>query len=175
MRPPAGGGRAGDDRAGSGFSQYDHASVESSRAMSAVAFTCLPAAVGLWMLVAPARYVMLAVNGLPFLEGWRNPRGACKVVSSDLQQRFEAVHLNAGEGLPLLFGAVLAAVVAGVPDAEVDAVAVRYLWSRVAYTVVYLASSPKRRWLGLVRTGCFAVGFFSLVGLFMSAAEKRGK
>ena len=143
--------------------------------MSEVAFLCLPAAVGMWMAVAPARYILLAASGVPFLEGWRNPRGASKVVCSDLQQRFEAVHANAGEGLPLLFGAVLAAVIAGVPVAAVDAVAVRDIVSRVAYTGAYLASSPKRKWLGVVRSSCFAVGFFSLVGLFLSAAKHRGE
>lgn len=142
--------------------------------MSQVAFYCLPAAVGLWVGVAPARYLLLTASGVPFAEAWRNPCGASKRVSSDLMQRFEAVHSNAGEGLPLLFGAVLAAVVAGVPAAEIDAVAVRYVVSRVAYTAVYLASSPQRRWLGFVRTGVFSVGFFSLMGLFMSAAKHRG-
>ena len=142
--------------------------------MSQVAFNCLPAAVGLWVGLAPARYILLWMSGVPFLEGWRNPRGASKRVSSDLLQRFEAVHANAGEGLPLFFGAVLAAVAAGVPAAEVDAVAVRYIVSRVAYTAVYLAASPKRKWLGMLRTGCFAAGFFSLMGLFLSAAKHRG-
>ena len=142
--------------------------------MSQVAFYCLPAAVGLWVGVAPARYLLLAASGVPFAELWRNPRGASKRVSSDLQQRFEAVHANAGEGLPLLFGAVLAAVAAGVPAPEIDAVAVRYVVSRVAYTAVYLAASPQRPWLGPLRTGCFAVGFFSLVNLFLSAAKHRG-
>lgn len=145
------------------------------RAMSQVAFYCLPAAVGLWMGVAPARYILLVASGVPLAEAWRNPRGASKRVSSDLLQRFEAVHANAGEGLPLLFGAVLAAVAAGVPAAEVDVVAVRYVLSRAAYTAAYLASAPTRKWLGVVRSGCFAVGFFSLIGLFLSAAQHRGK
>ena len=142
--------------------------------MSQVAFYCLPAAVGLWVGVAPARYLLLASSGVPFLEGWRNPRGASKRLSNDLLQRFEAVHANAGEGLPLLFGAVLAAVAAGVPAAEIDDVAVRYVASRAVYTVVYLASTPKRAWMGMLRTGCFAYGFFSLMGLFLSAAKHRG-
>ena len=136
--------------------------------MSQVAFYCLPAAVGLWVGVAPARYLLLTASGVPFTEAWRNPRGCSKRVSSDLQQRFEAVHANAGKGLPLLFGAVLAAVAAGVPAPEVDAVAVRYVISRVAYTAVYLAASPQRKWLGFLRTGCFAYGFFSLMGLFLA-------
>ena len=143
--------------------------------MSQVAFYCLPAAVGLWVGVAPARYILLASSGVPFLEGWRNPRGASKRVTSDLQQRFEAVHANAGEGLPIFFGAVLAAVAAGVPAAEVDAVAVRYVLSRIAYTAVYLASTPKRRWMGVLRTGCFMAGFLSCMSLFFSAAKHRGK
>ena len=143
--------------------------------MSQTTFYCLPAAVGLWVGLAPARYILLAMSGVPFAEGWRNPRGASKRVSSDLLQRFEAVHANAGEGLPIFFGAVLAAVAAGVPAAEIDRVAVNYVLSRVAYTAVYLAASPKRKWLGFLRTGVFAAGFFSLVGLFLSAAKHAPK
>lgn len=143
--------------------------------MSQVAFACLPAAVALWFGTAPLRYAALTLGGVPLMEVWRNPRGASKrAKNDDLLQRFEAVHANAGEGLVILFGAVLAAVAAGVPDADVDAVAVRYVVSRVAYTAVYLLSSPSRRWLGLVRSGCWATGFFSLLGLLLQAAKQRG-
>ena len=143
-------------------------------AMSQVAFYCLPAAVGLWFLPAPLRHLILYSSGLPFAETWRTPRAASKLrPNHDLLQRCEAVHANALEGLVMFFGSVLAAVVAGVPSEQVDTAAVTYVASRVAYTAVYLASSPKRRWLGPVRTLCFAAGFTPVLFLFFAAAARR--
>ena len=168
--------------------------------MSQVAFTCLPVAVGLWVGVAPAKYVIPWVRGRNLADVWRNPRQPVNCpADDDLLTRVHAVHANAGEGLPLLFGAVLAAVAAGVPDADIDAarrrrttsaaahrsraadshpllpqVALNYIYSRVAYTVVYLASAPNRKWLGPIRTSLFAAGFFGLMKLFFQAAAQRG-
>lgn len=131
------------------------------------------------MAIAPLRYILLAsVTKLPVSTVWRAPRDffACKAAKdAELLQRLEAVHANAQEGLPVFFAAVLAAVIAGVPAEEVDRVAVNYIASRVAYTVVYLASSRSRAWLGPVRTLSFAAGFFPVFGLFLSAARARGE
>ena len=142
--------------------------------MSQVAFYCLPAAVGLWFVTAPLRHLVLYSSGLPFAEVWRNPRAASKLrPNDDLLQRVEAAHANALEGMPMFFGAVLAAVVAGVPATQVDTAAVTYVLSRVVYTGVYLASSPSRKWLGPIRTLCFAAGFLQVMTLFVAAAELR--
>jgi uncharacterized MAPEG superfamily protein len=146
-------------------------------AMSQVAFNCLSAATVLWVGTAPLRYIALVLSGIPLAEAWRNPRGASKLrLTDDLLQRCEAVHANAGEGLPLFIGAVLAAVAAGVPAAKIDELAIRYVASRVAYTGVYLASTPKRKWLGPLRSVFFGIGFVgSTMALFLAAANKRGE
>ena len=90
---------------------------------------------------------------------WRAPRAHFKrpeAQGSDLLQRLDALHSNSLEGLPILFGCVLTAIVAGVPAAQIDGAAVTYLLSRVVYAAAYLASSKKRPWMGLVRTAAFA-------------------
>lgn len=145
--------------------------------MSSVAFGCLPAAAGLWLCTTPVRYVVLAAaTKAPLKDVWRSPRPFFKSAaaqSSDLLGRLDAVHANAGEGLPLVFGAVLAAVVAGVDNARVDAAAVAYIVSRVAYMTVYLLSSRARPWLGPLRSMCFAAGLVPLAGLFSAAVRAR--
>ena len=106
----------------------------------------------------------------------RAPRAHVKrpeALNSDLLQRLDALHHNSGEGLCHLFGCVLAAVVAGVPAAKIDSVAVTYILSRVAYAAAYLASSKKRPWLGIVRSTAFGVGFLKLAGLLAAAAQAR--
>ena len=144
--------------------------------MSSVAIKCLPAAVMLWAAPAPARMaVRVAGSGASFLEVWRNPR---KVVVNkpevvDLLARIDAIHANAQEGLPIFFGAVLTALVVGVPNAEIDAAAVTYVMSRLVYSVVYLFSTPKLKFMGPLRTLTFAVGLNALFQLFFKAVKMR--
>jgi uncharacterized MAPEG superfamily protein len=143
--------------------------------MTSVAVNCFPAAVALWLAPAPARLYVKARLSSTGIRGLVNANRNLRALpvppeAQDLVTRLEMVHGNAGESLPIFFAAILAGIACGVPAAAVDAVAVQYLRLRVGYAAVALASTPKRPWLGLVRTGIWFYSTGALLQLMLKAA-----
>ncbi|MEH6461483.1 MAPEG family protein [Chitinimonas sp. JJ19] len=77
--------------------------------------------------------------------------------------RAVGAHQNAFEALPAFAVAVLVAVQAGVPVAQVDIAAMVFIVARVLHGVCYLADLPRARSLSWV------VGLLSVIALFVMA------
>jgi uncharacterized MAPEG superfamily protein len=86
------------------------------------------------------------------LQGWR--------------ARAAAAQSNGFEALPLFIFAVLAAQMAGLPQARTDMLALSYIGIRVLYTAIYLAN------VGALRSLVWAVGYGVTIAIFAPTLSK---
>ena len=92
-----------------------------------------------------------------------NPRDP-KFYTPGLRARAQGAHLNGYEAFPFFAAAVLLAEMRAVPQATVNALAVAFLASRIAYAVCYLTDRPT------LRSRVWAVGLACNLAIFFSPA-----
>ncbi|KAF9272279.1 hypothetical protein BGZ68_002558 [Mortierella alpina] len=136
----------------------------------------LPIAAGL----AYAPHFIRALIVLNATKRWNNisPRGQVDKVESRMTKaayamakRAEGAHQNGLETLPLFYGAVLAALYAGVAKDTVTYYSKFFVLSRLAFNIVYIFNTNQLS-AGL-RTGIWSAGIIACIRLFLEAAATK--
>ncbi|KAG0304896.1 hypothetical protein BGZ98_004861 [Dissophora globulifera] len=136
----------------------------------------MPLAAGL----AYVPHVIRALIVINSTKQWNNvnPRGQIEKVegrmskaASAMAKRAEGAHNNGIETLPIFYGAVLAALHAGVAKDTVSFYAGFFLASRALYNIVYIFNTS--RILAFARTGIWGSGIFACLKLFLAAAAAK--
>ena len=103
-----------------------------------------------------------------------NPRAALEATKAAASAedaaylaRCQSCHDNCLEGLPWLYGALLFAVLAGVPTRTVDIVALYNAVARALYVYFYISGTSV--WRSYCRTFCFWSSWVACVYLFITA------
>lgn len=121
------------------------------------AFWCvLVAAVLPYLTIGVAKFGARGFDNRKPREWYANAEG--------FRRRAVWAHNNAFEIFPLFAGAVIIAHIAGAAQSTIDALAVGFVASRIAYAICYLAD------LHLLRSLVWTVGFACCVALFVVAA-----
>ncbi|KAF9083715.1 hypothetical protein BGX29_011150 [Mortierella sp. GBA35] len=137
------------------------------------ALLALPAAAAL----AYAPHCIRAFIVLAQTKRWNNvnPRGQLDRAEGKMTKaawlmakRAESAHNNGIETLPIFYGAVLAALHAGVAKDTVNYWSTFFVASRFLYNVVYIFNTNQLS--ALARTTIWSAGIFSCVKLFLAAA-----
>ncbi|KAF9956350.1 hypothetical protein BGZ72_002829 [Mortierella alpina] len=107
-----------------------------------------------------------------------NPRGQLERVESKLSasaaamaKRAESAHSNGLETLPIFYGAVLAALHAGISKDFVGYYSGMFLVSRALYNVIYILNTD--RITALARSTVWGAGMYSCLRLFLAAASSK--
>ncbi|KAK3842525.1 MAG: hypothetical protein J3R72DRAFT_132888 [Linnemannia gamsii] len=136
----------------------------------------LPAAAA----VAYAPHFIRAFIVVYHTKRWNNvsPRGQLEKVENRMTKaswamakRAEGAHTNGLETLPVFYGAVLAALQAGVAKETVGFYASFFVASRVLFNLVYIFNTNQLS--ALVRTGIWTAGMASCLKLFLAAAATK--
>ncbi|KAF9200635.1 hypothetical protein BGZ49_009130 [Haplosporangium sp. Z 27] len=135
----------------------------------------LPVAAG----VAYAPHFIRALIVINATKRWNNvsPRGQLEKIETRMTKdawamakRAEGAHVNGLETLPLFYGAVLAALHAGVDKDTVSYYSSFFIISRIIYTAVYILNTNQIS--ALARTGVWSASVFACLKLFLAAAAK---
>ncbi|CAO3571796.1 unnamed protein product [Mortierella alpina] len=136
----------------------------------------LPIAAGL----AYAPHFIKALIVVNATKRWNNinPRGQVEKVESKLSasaaamaKRAESAHSNGLETLPIFYGAVLAALHAGIPRDFVSYYSGMFLVTRAMYNVIYILNTD--RITALARSTVWGAGIYSCLRLFLAAASTK--
>ncbi|KAG0211969.1 hypothetical protein BGX28_007053 [Mortierella sp. GBA30] len=136
----------------------------------------LPIAAGL----AYAPHFIRALIVVNATKRWNNinPRGQLEKVESRMSKaawamakRAEGAHQNGLETLPVFFGAVLAALHAGVAKDTVTYYSGFFIVSRFLFNIVYILNTNQLS--ALIRSGIWTSGMFACVKLFLAAAATK--
>ncbi|KAF9148411.1 hypothetical protein BG015_009858 [Linnemannia schmuckeri] len=107
-----------------------------------------------------------------------NPRGQLERVESKMTKagwamakRAESAHVNGLETLPVFYGAVLAALHAGVAKDTVGFYSTFFVASRVLFNFVYILNTNQLS--ALARTGIWTAGMVACLKLFLAAAATK--
>ncbi|KAF9927401.1 hypothetical protein FBU30_003259 [Linnemannia zychae] len=107
-----------------------------------------------------------------------NPRGQLEKIEKKMTaaawamaKRAEGAHINGLETLPVFYGAVLAALQAGVPKDTVSFYSIFFVASRVLFNLVYIFNTSELT--ALARTGIWTAGMISCLKLFLAAAATK--
>ncbi|KAG0306455.1 hypothetical protein BGZ97_000732 [Linnemannia gamsii] len=107
-----------------------------------------------------------------------NPRGQLDKIENKMTKagwamakRAEGAHANGLETLPLFYGAVLAALHAGVAKDTVSFYSTFFVASRVLFNIVYIFNTSQLT--ALARTGIWTAGIISCLKLFLAAAATK--
>ncbi|KAG9061458.1 hypothetical protein KI688_007449 [Linnemannia hyalina] len=144
--------------------------------MSNTPLLMLPAATA----VAYAPHFIRGFIVIYYTKKWNNisPRGQLEKVESRMTKagwamakRAEGAHTNGIETLPVFFGAVLAALHAGVAKDTVSFYSTFFVASRVVYNIVYILNTNQLS--ALARTGIWTAGMVACFKLFLAAAATK--
>ncbi|KAF9184000.1 hypothetical protein BGZ50_003933 [Haplosporangium sp. Z 11] len=107
-----------------------------------------------------------------------NPRGQLEKVETRMAKaawamakRAEGAHVNGLETLPVYYGAVLAALHAGVAKDQVNFYTGLFLASRALYNVVYILNT--NQFAALARTFIWTTSLGACLKLFLAAAATK--
>ncbi|KAF8928310.1 hypothetical protein EDD21DRAFT_373052 [Dissophora ornata] len=136
----------------------------------------LPIAAG----IAYAPHFIRALIVVNATKRWNNinPRGQLEKVETRMSKaawamakRAESAHTNGLETLPVFYGAVLAALHAGVAKDTVNYYAGFFVLSRALYNIVYIFNTTQIT--ALARTSIWAAGMVACLKLFLAAAATK--
>ncbi|KAG0365633.1 hypothetical protein BC939DRAFT_442917 [Gamsiella multidivaricata] len=136
----------------------------------------LPVAAGL----AYAPHFIRGLIVINATKRWNNisPRGQLEKIESRMSKaswamakRTEGAHINGLETLPVFFGAVLAALHAGVAKDTVNFYAGFFVASRLLFNIVYIFNTTQIA--ALARTGIWTAGMAACLKLFLAAAATK--
>ncbi|KAG0043101.1 hypothetical protein BGZ83_011825 [Gryganskiella cystojenkinii] len=136
----------------------------------------LPIAAG----IAYAPHFIRALIVIQATKKWNNvsPRGQLEKVEARMTKsawamakRAEGAHSNGMETLPVFYGAVLAALHAGVAKDTVNFYAGLFLAARALYNIVYIFNTTQIT--ALARSGIWATSLFACLKLFLAAAATK--
>ncbi|KAG0006632.1 hypothetical protein BGZ65_005826 [Modicella reniformis] len=136
----------------------------------------LPIAAG----IAYAPHFIRALIVINATKKWNNvsPRGQLEKVETKMTnaawamaKRAEGAHINGLETLPLFYGAVLAALQAGVAKDTVNFYTGFFLVSRVVYNAVYILNTSQ--FTAAARTTIWTAGIVACLKLFLAAAATK--
>ncbi|KAF9582843.1 hypothetical protein BGW38_010688 [Lunasporangiospora selenospora] len=107
-----------------------------------------------------------------------NPRGQLDKVEAKMTKaawamakRAEGAHSNGLETLPIYFGAILAALYAGVPKETVTYYAKFFIGTRFLFNIIYIFNTNNIT--ALARTGVWTASIAACVKLFLAAASMK--
>jgi uncharacterized MAPEG superfamily protein len=124
-----------------------------------IAFTCV-----LIAIVLPYVWAYYAKRGL--MSGRTYDNSAPRLQLAELtgaEARANWAQQNTFEALPGFIGAVIIAHLGDAAQITVDTLAVIFIIARLGHGVCYI------RDLATLRSSCWAVGFFAVIGLFIAA------
>ncbi|KAF9995662.1 hypothetical protein BGZ80_011065 [Entomortierella chlamydospora] len=136
----------------------------------------LPVAAG----IAYAPHFIRALIVINATKRWNNvsPRGQLEKVETRMTKaawamakRAEGAHMNGLETLPVFYGAVLAALHAGVDKDTVNFYSGFFVISRVIFNIVYILNTNQIT--ALTRTGIWSAGMIACLKLFLAAAATK--
>ncbi|KAK3808511.1 MAG: hypothetical protein J3Q66DRAFT_354990 [Benniella sp.] len=136
----------------------------------------LPIAAG----IAYAPHFIRALIVIRETKKWNNvsPRGQVDKVEAKMTKaawamakRAEGAHLNGLETLPIYYGAILAALQAGVAKDTVNFYATFFLAARVVFNAVYILNNSQLT--ALARTTVWAASIGACLKLFLAAAATK--
>ncbi|KAF9915794.1 hypothetical protein BX616_005347 [Lobosporangium transversale] len=136
----------------------------------------LPVAAG----IAYAPHFIHALIVINATKRWNNisPRDQLEKIENRMSKaawamakRTKSAHINGLETLPIFYGAVLAALQAGVAKDTINFYAGFFVASRALYTLVYIFNTNQIT--ALARTGIWAAGMAACVKLFLAAAATK--
>ncbi|GJJ77645.1 hypothetical protein EMPS_10004 [Entomortierella parvispora] len=136
----------------------------------------LPIAAG----IAYAPHFIRALIVINATKRWNNvsPRGQLEKVETRMSKaawamakRAEGAHINGIETLPIFYGAVLAALQAGVAKDTVNYYSGLFLATRVLYNLVYIINTTQIT--ALARTGIWTASMVACLKLFLAAAATK--
>ncbi|KAG0246248.1 hypothetical protein B0O80DRAFT_439306 [Mortierella sp. GBAus27b] len=136
----------------------------------------LPIAAG----IAYAPHFIRALIVVNATKRWNNvsPRGQLEKVETRMTKaawamakRAEGAHINGLETLPIYYGAILAALQAGVPKDTINYYASFFLIARVVFNAVYILNNSQLT--ALVRTAVWTSSIGACVKLFLAAAATK--
>jgi uncharacterized MAPEG superfamily protein len=124
---------------------------------------------------AKSHLVFAAAKDMAGVDVANDPREALTAVirtsdaaRSSLLRRLQGCHVNQLECLPWFYGSLLFAIVAGVPQRNIDAVALTYAVSRVFFIAFYAGGVNKA--IGGLRSMSWTVCIVACAYLFIHAA-----